>query len=99
MTNAFENNEKNNPHGLKTGDIVIGYYKGYHKITNINWAKGMSSCGLVYYVTFSDKTMKFGKTEKCCGIDWCSPAQKHLADEILRLNKIQAFLFPMNNEV
>lgn len=93
MSAKYENNEENNPHGLKVGDIICAYHKGYHKITRFDWSMGQSSHGLVRYVTLGSK-MKFGSAEKCCDISYCAPAWKHIEDEIQRLNNIKNFLYP-----
>lgn len=94
MSAKYENNEENNPHGLKVGDIITSYHKGYHKITGFDWNDSQSDHGLVIYVTLVNKTMKFGSAKKCCDLSYCAPAQKHIEDEIARLNNIKNFLYP-----
>lgn len=94
MSAKYENNEENNPHGLKVGDIICAYHKGYHKITGFDWDDSQSDHGLVIYVTLANKTMKFGKATNCCDLAYCSPALKHIEDEIQRLNNIKNFLYP-----
>lgn len=75
---------------FKIGDIITSYHKGYHKVTAFNGQPGMSSAGLVSYVTLNQKTLKFGTRERCCDQSYCALAKEHIEAEIENLQKVLA---------
>lgn len=68
---------------LKVGDIVTCYYKGYWRITDIDFNKNLSSNGLVTCVKILDSNMKPARniTEQC-DISYCKRVKQSDIDDV-----------------